>query len=68
MYFQYDSNGSPLGFIYNGTQYFYMTNQMGDVFAITDANGNVFVEYCYDEWGRAYPIYFDSENAEQVVH
>ena len=31
MYFQYDTNGTPLGFIYNGTQYLYMTNQMGDV-------------------------------------
>ena len=23
MYFQYDTNGSPLGFIWNGTQYLY---------------------------------------------
>lgn len=28
MYFQYDTNGTPLGFIYNSTQYLYMTNQM----------------------------------------
>lgn len=31
IYFQYDSNGTPLGFIWNGTLYLYLTNQMGDV-------------------------------------
>lgn len=31
MYFQYDTSGVPLGFIWNDTQYLYMTNQMGDV-------------------------------------
>lgn len=31
-YFQYDTNGMPIGFIFNGTKYFYMTNQFGDVF------------------------------------
>ena len=51
MYFQYDTNGAPLGFIWNGTQYFYMTNQMGDVISITDAQGNELVQYEYDEWG-----------------
>ncbi|MGN0536229.1 MAG: RHS repeat domain-containing protein [Eubacterium sp.] len=51
MYFQYDTLGAPLGFIYNGVQYFYITNQMGDVIAITDAQGNKLVEYEYDEWG-----------------
>ncbi len=39
LYFQYDSNGSPLGFIWNSTQYLYLTNQMGDVISITDAQG-----------------------------
>ena len=52
MYFQYDTNDAPLGFIYNGTQYFYLTNQMGDVLAIADAEGNIIVQYFYDEWGK----------------
>ncbi len=51
MYFQYDTNGAPLGFIWNGTQYLYMTNQMGDVISITNAQGNELVQYEYDEWG-----------------
>ena len=28
-----------------------MTNQLGDVFGITDVNGNQLVTYTYDEWG-----------------
>jgi len=51
IYFQYDNNGSPLGFVWNGTQYFYMTNQMGDVISITDANGTIVGNYEYDAWG-----------------
>ena len=51
-YFQYDTNGSPLGFVLNGTQYFYITNQMGDVLAITDTNGDIVADYEYDAWGK----------------
>ena len=67
MYFQYDTNGFPLGFIYNGIQYFYLTNQMGDVISITDAQGNELVQYEYDEWGAIGSITTthnsDAENA-----
>lgn len=54
MYFQYDTNGATLGFIWNGTQYLYMTNQMGDVISITDAQGNELVQYEYDKWDEEY--------------
>lgn len=67
MYFQYDTNGTPFGFIYNGTQYFYMTNQMGDVIAVTDSEGNVIVQYVYDEWGKLLNVYtVNEDNAEQI--
>lgn len=67
MYFQYDTNGTPLGFIYNGTQYFYMTNQMGDIIAITESDGNIIAQYVYDEWGKLLNVYIVNEdNAEQV--
>ena len=49
MYFQYDTNGIPLGFVSNGIQYFYLTNTMGDVLGITDANGTLLAQYAYDE-------------------
>lgn len=51
LYFQYDNNGTPLGVIWNGTQYLYLTNQMGDVISITDANGAIVGNYEYDAWG-----------------
>ena len=56
MYFQYDANNVPLGFIYNDTQYFYMTNLSGDVLGITEADGNFFASYQYDEWGKLISI------------
>ena len=52
LYFQYDNTGSPLGFIWNDTQYLYLTNQMGDVISITDAQGIELVQYEYDAWGK----------------
>ena len=65
LYFQYDTNGIPLGFIWNDTQYFYLTNQMGDVISITDTQGDTLVEYEYDEWGKPYSTYlFEDEYAD----
>ena len=52
IFFQYGAGGVPLGFVYNGVQYFYVTNQLGDVLGITDATGKAIVEYTYDEWGN----------------
>lgn len=52
LYFQYDTNGVPFGFVWNGTQYCYVTNQMGDVTGITDDSGNLLVQYSYDAWGK----------------
>ena len=62
-YFQYDTNGSPLGFVLNGTQYFYITNQMGDVLAITDTNGSIVGNYEYDAWGKV--LTADTDLAKQ---
>lgn len=67
MYFQYDSNGIPLGFILNSTQYFYIINQMGDVVAITEANGDVVCEYVYDEWGNLFCIIPGEDKNEQQI-
>lgn len=67
MYFQYDMNGLPIGFIFNGTQYFYMTNQMGDIIAITESDGNIIAQYVYDEWGKLLNIYtVNEDSAEQI--
>lgn len=66
-YFQYDTSGMPLGFIYNGTQYFYLINQMGDVISIVDTNGVEIAGYEYDEWGKPILAYAgDESDATQV--
>ena len=65
MYFQYDSNGVPFGFIYNNSQYFYLTNQLGDVAAIANSNGFVIAQYNYDEWGRLLSI--DASAANTII-
>ncbi|MBQ8925432.1 MAG: RHS repeat-associated core domain-containing protein, partial [Clostridia bacterium] len=56
MYFQYDNSGNPTGFLYNGTQYFYLTNQMGDVIGITDNTGSLIATYTYDAWGEVLAV------------
>ena len=64
MYFQYDNSGNPTGFIYNGTQYFYLTNQMGDVIGIADNTGSLFATYSYGAWGEVLSVTPATENNE----
>ena len=53
LYFIYDSNNSPIGVILNDSAtYLYIKNLQGDVTGIADENGNIIVNYSYDEWGR----------------
>ena len=66
IYFQYDNNGAPLGFVWNGTQYLYLTNQMGDVVSITDTNDTELVQYEYDPWGKCI-VAFPMQNDDSVT-
>ena len=52
IYFMYDNNADIFGFIYNGTEYFYVKNAQNDVVAITDSTGEVIANYYYDDWGK----------------
>ena len=52
MNFAYGADGSPYGFTYNGTSYFYLLNLQGDIIGIHDASGNVVARYNYDAWGK----------------
>lgn len=52
LFFEFDNAGAPLGFIYNGTQYLYITNNSADVMAIADSTGNILATYSYNEWGE----------------
>ena len=68
MYFQYNSSGKPVGFVYNGTQYYYITNALGDIVALTDANGNVFAEYIYNEWGEVLSVLLIDESYSDIAN
>lgn len=62
LYFFYDSNGEVIGFRYDGNDYFYVKNVMGDIIAITDSNKNIVAEYLYDPWGKV----LDEENLTAI--
>ena len=52
MWFLYDSDGTKIGFTYNGQNYYYLKNAQGDITGIVDKNCNTVVEYTYDAWGK----------------
>ncbi len=58
--FMYDNNGDPFGFVYNGTEYYYVKNAQNDVTAIASADGTIIANYYYDPWGRLIEITGDS--------
>ena len=52
LHFFYDSVGEIVGFKYNGNNYLYVKNSMGDIVGIADAVGNLIASYTYDAWGK----------------
>ncbi len=52
LWFLYESDGTRVGFTYNGTAYYYTKNAQGDVTGIADSDYNTVVEYTYDAWGK----------------
>ena len=48
----YDETGSPVGMIYDGTEYYFVKNLQGDVQRIYKADGTLVGEYHYDAWGN----------------
>ena len=61
--FMYDNNGDTFGFIYNGTEYYYIKNAQNDIVAIADADGSVIANYYYDAWGYPEDITGNTEIA-----
>ena len=41
-----------IGFNYNGNEYVYVKNILGDITHILDCNGNIVAQYVYDAWGN----------------
>ena len=51
--FQYDASGNLVGFLYNGTPYYYLRNLLNDISGIVDGDGNFVAKYRYDAYGNA---------------
>ena len=51
--------------MYNGAQYFYITNQLGDVVGIANAQGEPIAAYSYDEWGNPIETVTRNDTEEQ---
>ena len=52
IYYNYDVDGSLISMFYNGVEYFYVYNVLGDVIKLLDTNGDIVVEYSCDAWGN----------------
>ncbi|MBE6741557.1 MAG: RHS repeat protein [Ruminococcaceae bacterium] len=68
MVFEYDNFGAPIGVVFNGTQYLYITNQQNDVMAVTDEDGLELFQYEYDEWGGVHSIDYTNTNDTNPEH
>ena len=60
--YYYGTGIAPVGFNYNGTDYYFRKNIQGDVVAIYDTEGDIVANYVYDAWGN-HKIY-DANNNE----
>ncbi|MDD6212329.1 MAG: hypothetical protein PUB22_04200, partial [Clostridiales bacterium] len=60
--FIYDNVGQPYGFYYDGTPYYYVINQQGDVEKILNSQGSELVTYIYNAWGKPISIQDTSPN------
>ncbi len=50
--FQYDAGGNLVGFLHNGTPYYYLRSLLNDISGIVDGEGNVVAKYRYDAYGN----------------
>jgi RHS repeat-associated protein len=60
--YYYANGNAPIGFNYNGTDYYFRKNIQGDVVGIYNASGYIVARYVYDAWGN-HKIY-DANNNE----
>ncbi|MBR2377788.1 MAG: RHS repeat-associated core domain-containing protein, partial [Clostridia bacterium] len=51
IYYIYDMVGLS-GFVYNGANYYYEKNTLGDIIGIRDSSGTQVATYTYDAWGN----------------
>ena len=52
IWFQYGADGTPMSMTIGSNTYYYVKNWQKDIVGLTDASGNLVVEYTYDAWGK----------------
>jgi len=67
-----DNEDSVCGIQYNGSAFYFLKNQQGDVIALTDGYGNPLARYTYDAWGKLLSVTDKNGNAitsaEHIAH
>lgn len=51
IYYIYDTMGLS-GMVYNGENYYYIKNTLGDIVGIRNSSGTQVATYSYDAWGN----------------
>ena len=51
-----DNGGRPYALVYDGTTYYYVLNQQGDVIRLVDYNGATVARYTYNAWGEVLSV------------
>ena len=51
-----DNGGRPYALVYDGTTYYYVLNQQGDVIRLVDYNGATAASYTYNAWGEVLSV------------
>ena len=52
IYYTYDANDQLLSMNYNGNEYFYVFDLLGNVIGLMNESGQLVVSYRYDAWGN----------------
>ena len=63
IYIHYDETGKAIGFHYEGNEYIYVRDSVGNIVKIMDINGQVVAEYAYNAWGEVV-----SEGGSNNIH
>jgi len=68
----HDNEDSVCGIQYNGSAFYFLKNQQGDVIVLTDGYGNPLARYTYDAWGKLLSVTDKNGNAitsaEHIAH
>ena len=68
LFYHYDLHNELVSVEHDGNIYFYVKDLLGVIHKLVDVNGNIVVQYLYDEWGKLVNSYNGSVNAFVAQH